>query len=108
MTSVSAIEPLDGAPETEFCHLRLYVAGHSPKSLTALANLKHLCEEHLRSRYEIEVVDLVEQPELAARDEIVAVPALVRRLPAPVRMVIGDLSNTESVLSELQLLPKDA
>jgi len=108
MTSVSPTEAIYDVPEREFFHLRLYVAGHSPKSLTALANLKHLCEEHLRSRYEIEVVDLVEQPELAARDEIVAVPALVRRLPAPVRMVIGDLSNTESVLSELQLLPKDA
>lgn len=108
MTLVSPTEALYDVPEREFCHLRLYVAGHSPKSLTALANLKLLCEEHLRSRYEIEVVDLVEQPELAARDEIVAVPALVRRLPAPMRMVIGDLSDTETVLSELQLLPKGA
>ena len=107
MTSVSAIEPFDGAPETEFCHLRLYVAGHSPKSLKALGNLKRICEEHLHDRYEIEVVDLVANPRLAAGDEIIAVPTLVRLLPEPMRKIIGDLSDTESVLVGLQLLPTD-
>lgn len=106
MTSANLKVPVYDVPEREFFHLRLYVAGHSPKSLTALANLKRVCEEHLRSRHEIEVIDLVERPELAARDEILAVPALVRRLPAPMRTIIGDLSDTESVLAELELLPK--
>ncbi len=89
------------------CHLRLYVAGQSPKSLRALANLKRLCEEHLDSDYEIEVVDLLEQPRLAAGDEIVAVPTLVRRLPKPMRKIIGDLSDPERVIVGLQLMSKD-
>jgi circadian clock protein KaiB len=98
------VEPL---AETEFCHLRLYVAGQSPKSLKALANLKRLCAERLGSRYEIEVVDLVEQPRLAAGDEIIAIPTLVRRLPEPMRKIIGDLSDSERVLVGLQLIPSD-
>ena len=85
--------------------LRLYVAGPAPRSLAALANLKELCEAHLAGRYEIEVVDLLEQPGLARRDEIVAVPTLVRLLPAPIHKVIGDLSDTDSVLVGLRLLP---
>ncbi len=89
------------------CHLRLYVAGQSPKSLRALANLKRLCEEHLDSDYEIEVVDLLENPRLAAGDEIVAIPTLVRRLPKPMRKIIGDLSDPERVIVGLQLLSKD-
>jgi circadian clock protein KaiB len=91
--------------EAEVCHLRLYVAGQSPKSLKALANLKRLCAEHLGTRYEIEVVDLVEHPRLAAGDEIIAIPTLVRRLPEPIRKIIGDLSDSERVLVGLQLLP---
>ncbi len=83
------------------------MAGQSPKSLTALANLKRLCEERLDSRYEIEVVDLVENPRLAAGDEILAIPTLVRRLPEPIRKVIGDLSDSERVLVGLQLLSTD-
>ncbi|MCU1360708.1 MAG: circadian clock protein KaiB [Ilumatobacteraceae bacterium] len=83
--------------------LRLYVAGQSPKSLRAYANLKKLCEEHLVGRYEIEVVDLVEHPELARSDDILAIPTLVRRLPSPMRKIIGDLSNTETVLVGLRL-----
>jgi circadian clock protein KaiB len=89
------------------CHLRLYVAGQSPKSLRALANLKRLCEEHLDSEYELEVVDLLENPRLAAGDEIVAIPTLVRRLPTPMRKIIGDLSDPERVIVGLQLLSKD-
>jgi circadian clock protein KaiB len=89
----------------EMWHLRLYVAGQSPKSLHAFANLKHLCEEHLAGRYEIEVVDLVEYPARARSDDILAIPTLVRRLPAPLRKIIGDLSNTERVLVGLRLKP---
>ena len=107
MTSLHAAEPSDAAPEQEMHILRLYVANASPKSLTALANLKRLCEQHMQSRYEIEVIDLVEQPQLAADDEIIAVPTLVRRLPEPMRKIIGDLSDSERVLVGLQLLPKD-
>jgi circadian clock protein KaiB len=83
--------------------LRLYVAGQSPKSLKAYANLIALCEEQLDSRYEIEIVDLVKHPQLAAGDEIVAIPTLVRRLPSPMRKIIGDLSDTDRVLVGLQL-----
>ena len=91
------------APET--WHLRLYVAGESPKSLEAFANLKRLCETHLRDRYEIEVVDLLENPRLARGDEILAIPTLVRQLPAPMRKIIGDLSDTDRVLVGLQVRP---
>jgi circadian clock protein KaiB len=87
----------------EFWKLRLYIAGPSPKSQRAFFNLKALCEENLGGRYEIEVIDLAEQPALARTDDIFAIPTLVRRLPEPVRKFIGDLSNTERVLVELQL-----
>jgi circadian clock protein KaiB len=98
--------PKDGqvAAEEHWC-LRLYVAGQSPKSLHAFANLKALCEEHLGGHYEIEVIDLVEQPSLAVGDDILAIPTLVRRLPEPLRKIIGDLSNTERVLVGLRLEP---
>jgi circadian clock protein KaiB len=94
-----------GASEGGVWQLRLYVAGQSPKSLYALANLTSLCEEHLEGRYEIEIVDLVENPALARSDDILAIPTLVRRLPAPLRKIIGDLSNTERVLGGLRLTP---
>jgi circadian clock protein KaiB len=84
-------------------YLRLYVAGQSPKSLRAFANLKELCEEHLSGRYAIEVIDLIEYPSLAHSDDILAIPTLVRRLPAPLRKIIGDLSDTERVLVGLRL-----
>ena len=87
--------------------LRLYVAGQTPKSLTAFANLKKICEEHLAGRYKIEVVDLLEDPKLARGDQILAIPTLVRKLPVPVRKIIGDLSNTERVLIGLDLLPRE-
>jgi circadian clock protein KaiB len=83
--------------------LRLYVAGQTAKSLAAFANLKQICEEHLAGRYTIEVVDLLENPQLAAGDQILAIPTLVRRLPPPLRKIIGDLSNTERVLVGLDL-----
>jgi len=85
--------------------LRLYVAGQTPKSLAAFANLKRICEEHLAGRYKIEVIDLLEHPQLARGDQIFAVPTLVRRLPPPLRKIIGDLSNTEKVLVGLDMRP---
>lgn len=85
--------------------LRLYVAGQTPKSMLAFANLKKICEEHLKGQYSIEVVDLLENPTLARGDQILAIPTLVRKLPQPVRKIIGDLSNTERVLIGLDLLP---
>jgi circadian clock protein KaiB len=94
------------APET--WHLTLYVAGASPKSLLAFANLRRLCEEHLQGRYEIEVIDLAATPRLARTDDIVAIPTLVRRLPAPLRRIVGDLSNTDRVLLSLQVRPEPA
>jgi circadian clock protein KaiB len=86
--------------------LRLYVAGQTAKSLQAFANLKRICEEHLGGKYRIEVVDLVKNPELAKGDQIFALPTLVRKLPEPVRKIIGDLSNTERVLVGLDLRPR--
>ena len=83
--------------------LRLYTAGQSPRSLAALDNLKRLCEQHLAGRYSIEVVDLLKNPRLAKDDQIVAIPTLVRQLPAPLRKIIGDLSDTERALVGLQL-----
>jgi circadian clock protein KaiB len=85
--------------------LRLYVAGQTPKSMTAFANLKKICEEYLEGRYQIQVVDLLENPQLASGDQILAIPTLVRRLPLPIRKIIGDLSNTERVLIGLDLVP---
>ena len=87
--------------------LRLYVAGQTPKSITAFINLKKICEEHLAGRYKIEVIDLLENPQLAQGDQILAIPTLVRRLPEPMRRIIGDLSNTERVLIGLDLLPRE-
>jgi len=87
--------------------LRLYVAGQTPKSITAFANLKRICEEHLAGRYKIQVFDLLENPQLASGDQILAIPTLVRRLPVPIRKIIGDLSNTERVLIGLDLMVQE-
>lgn len=92
-------------PENEMWELRLYVAGQTPKSVIAFANLKKICEKHLKGCYRIEVIDLLENPRLARGDQILAVPTLVRKLPEPVRKIIGDLSNTERVLVGLDLRP---
>jgi circadian clock protein KaiB len=86
--------------------LRLYVAGQTPRSLTAFENLKKICEEHLAGQYHIEVIDLSQNPQLAKGDQIIALPTLVRQLPQPVRKIIGDLSNTERVLVGLDLRPR--
>jgi circadian clock protein KaiB len=85
--------------------LRLYVAGQTPKALTAFANLTKICEEQLKGKYSIEVIDLMKNPQKGAADQIFALPTLVRKLPVPVRKIIGDLSNTERVLIGLDLLP---
>jgi circadian clock protein KaiB len=86
--------------------LRLYTAGQSPKSLAALANLKRVCDEHLAGRYTIEVIDLLKNPRLAKDDQIVAIPTLVRKLPEPLRRLVGDLSDTDRTLVGLQLRPR--
>ena len=91
--------------DQETVELRLYVAGQSPKSVQAIENLRRVCDEYLPGRYQIELIDLVEHPKLARGDEIVAVPTLVRRLPEPMRKIIGDLSDTEQVLVGLQVRP---
>ncbi|HEX7316490.1 MAG TPA: circadian clock KaiB family protein [Pyrinomonadaceae bacterium] len=85
--------------------MRLYVAGQTPKCLTAFSNLKKICEEHMAGRYRIEVIDLLKNPQLARGDQILAIPTLVRKLPEPVRKIIGDLSDTERVLVGLDLRP---
>ncbi len=89
--------------EAKAWNLRLYVAGQSPKSTAAYANLQRLCEEHMAGQYTIEVVDLLKNPHLARGDQILAIPTLVRRLPAPIKKIIGDLSNTERTLVGLDL-----
>ena len=88
--------------------LRLYVAGKTEKSVTALTNLKKYCEEHLKGQYKIEVIDLLVQPQLAEGDQILAIPTLVRKVPEPIRKIIGDLSNEEKVLVGLNIRPVNA
>jgi circadian clock protein KaiB len=105
MSWSDATEPRYDARAAAHWHLRLYVAGQSPKSLTAFANLKRVCDEHLESRYEIEIVDLLETPDRAAEDDIIAIPTLVCRRPLPTRKLIGDLSDVGRVLAGLQLRP---
>ncbi|MGA9188143.1 MAG: circadian clock KaiB family protein [Methanosarcina sp.] len=95
----------DIMPEQDIYILRLYVAGQTKKSLAAFANLKKICEDHLGGRYRIEIIDLLENPQLAKGDQILAIPTLVRKLPQPIKKIIGDLSNTERVLVGLDLLP---
>jgi circadian clock protein KaiB len=96
----------DPVPEQETWELRLYTAGQSPKSLAAFSNLKRICEEHLPGRYKIQVIDLIANPRLAKDDQIVAIPTLVRKLPDPIRKIVGDLSDTERALVGLQLRPR--
>lgn len=96
-------ENVPGSPAAMAYMLRLYVAGQTPKSVVALTNLQQICEEHLEGRYEIEIIDLLVNPQLASGDQILAVPTLVRRLPEPITKIIGDLSNKERVLVGLDL-----
>jgi circadian clock protein KaiB len=101
--SLQEIAENNDAPDSEVWQLRLYVAGQTPRSVAAFANLKKICEEHLAGRYNIEVVDLVKHPQLAAGDQILAIPTLVRKLPQPLRKIVGDLRDTERALVGLQL-----
>ncbi len=107
------IRTLDAATErgtdasTATWKLRLYIAGQTAKSLTAFANLKRICESHLAGRYHIEVIDLLKNPKLSRGDQILAIPTLVRKLPHPIRKIIGDLSNTDRVLVGLDVLPAE-
>jgi circadian clock protein KaiB len=95
--------PPEGTPDAESFVLRLYVAGQTPKCMRAFVNLKRICEQYLTNRYRIEMIDLLENPALARGDQILAVPTLVRRVPVPVRKIIGDLSNTQRVLAGLDV-----
>lgn len=103
----AADQPGAPAPREDVWELRLYVAGQTPKCIAARANLNTLCEAHLAGAYHLEVIDLLEDPQLARADQILAIPTLVRRLPHPVRKIIGDLSNTELVLLGLDLCRRD-
>ena len=98
-------DPNPAVPEGGLWELKLYVAGQTPKSVKAFVNLKAICEEHLAGQYRIEVIDLLKNPGLAKQDQIVAIPTLVRRLPEPIRKIIGDLTNTERVLVGLEIRP---
>jgi circadian clock protein KaiB len=100
-------KPKRKAARTPECwDLKLYVAGQTPRCLQAFANLKKICEEHLEGRYRIQIIDLLENPQLARGDQIVAIPTVVRQLPPPIRKIIGDLSNTERVLVGLDVQPR--
>lgn len=96
---------IETGKHTDIWNLKLYVAGQTPKSIEAFANLKDLCETHIKDQYIIEVIDLVENPELAKDDQILAIPTLVRKLPEPIRKIIGTLANEEKVLVGLDLKP---
>ena len=107
-TTKAKVAPRAGAgPQEEGCELRLYVAGHTPKSKAAIENLRRLCDEKLAGKFTVEVIDLLKDPTLARGDQILAIPTLVRRLPSPMRRIIGDLSNTERVLVGLNLTTPD-
>lgn len=102
---MASAEPNSDRARVGHYNLRLYVAGQTPKSVTAIANLKRICEEHLAERYTIEVIDLLLNPQLAAGDQILAVPTLVRRLPPPIKRIVGNLSDVERVLVGLDIRP---
>lgn len=106
MPKKTKTDPAPSSSSPDFWKLRLYVAGMTPRAVAAFDNLTKLCEEHLAGRYEIEVVDLLVNPKLAAGDQILAVPTLVRSLPEPMKKIIGDLSNEERVLVGLDLRPR--
>jgi len=101
-------KPVVTAPDAEFYDLRLYVAGQTARSVAALANLRKICKEHLAGRYRIKVIDLLEHPQLARGDQILALPTLVRRLPEPIRKLVGDLSDTDRALVGLDLRPRSS
>lgn len=103
----AATETIPQRAPDDFWELRLYIAGQTPKCVAARANLSRLCEAHLAGRYRVEVIDLLEDPQLARPDQILAIPTLVRKMPEPARKIIGDLSNTERVLIGLELARRE-
>jgi len=103
--TATAVKKAKAKEKAERWELRLYVAGNTQKSVAAISNLKKYCEEHLKNRYTLEVIDLLVQPQLAAGDQILAIPTLVRKVPVPIRKIIGDLSNEEKVLVGLDIRP---
>ena len=102
--TINSQDEINLPEQEEMWELRLYVAGKSPKSLLAIANLQRICKENLDGRYRIEVIDLVEQPHIARKDQIIAVPTLIKKLPLPFKQIIGGLSNLEKVLHGLELI----
>jgi circadian clock protein KaiB len=108
MTAMETTGATDLQLDPDVWELRLYVAGQTEKSVAAIENLRRICEEHLPGKYKIEVIDLLRNPQLASGDQIVAIPTLVRKLPNPVKRIIGDLSNTERTLVGLQLRPRQS
>jgi len=108
MNQQNAADNVSEALDGKLWELRLYVAGQTPKSVAAFANLKRICEQHLAGQYRIEVVDLLEHPQLGKRDQIIAVPTLIRKLPEPVRKIIGDLANVQRVLIGLEIHSLDS
>jgi len=106
MESKQPPDQAETAPRPDFYDLRLYVAGQTPNSIAAFANLKTICEQHLAGRYRIQVIDLLVDPQLAHGDQILAIPTLVRALPEPIKKIIGDLSNAERTLVGLDLRPR--
>ena len=104
---IGPTRPRTAKPRSPVYQLRLYVAGQSARSIAAVSNLKRICDVHLGGRYAIEVVDLLEQPHLAKADDILAIPTLVSRLPPPIRKILGDLSNADRVLLDLDLVKLD-
>ena len=104
--STAAFERAQENSKNQFYTLRLYVIGVSPQSVSAISNIKTICEEHLQGRYELEVIDLYQQPQLAKGEQIIASPTLIKKLPLPLRRVIGDMSNEERVLVGLDLRPR--
>ena len=105
MTQRTDIDPMNDQQPSDKWELRLYIAGNTPKSNLALTNLKKYCEEHLKEKYSIEIIDLLVHPQLAEGDQILAVPTLVKKVPEPIRKIIGDLSNEEKVLVGLNIRP---
>ena len=107
MTAKHPMHTSNSQTKDDVMELRLYIAGQTPKSLSALRNLKRICHEHLNGKYRIEIIDLIKAPQLAQGDQILAIPTLVRNLPTPIRKIIGDLSNTDKVLVGLDLRPDE-
>lgn len=101
------IKPDEDISEDSILKLRLYIAGKTPNSLLALKNVQKICVDHIQDRYELEIVDLLENPKLSEEDQVLVIPTLVRKYPHPVRKIIGDLSNTEDILQRIGLNPKD-